>query len=128
MTIRRIDQIGRWCARQDAATRDNTFGPETDVYRVGDKIFAMVNLDDDGFVTLKADPDDALALRQQYDFVRPGYYMNKRHWITVDVVPELPLDEVRELINESYMLVFDSLTKAHKAGIASETKHRRPHR
>jgi len=102
-----------------SATCDNTFGPQTNVYRVGEKIFAMVHLGDGEFVTLKALPDDAAALRHQYEFVRPGYYMNKRHWITIDLVPEAPMDEVPELIAESYRLVFESLTKKHQAEILS---------
>ncbi len=120
MTRREIDELGQWCARKHGATRDNTFGPQTDVYRVGEKIFAMVNLDDPGFITLKADPDDALALRQQHEFIRPGYYMNKRHWITVDAHPDLSPDEARELIDDSYRLVFGSLTKAKGDRIVSE--------
>ncbi|MGI9612766.1 MAG: MmcQ/YjbR family DNA-binding protein [Acidimicrobiales bacterium] len=120
MTNSPLDQIQRRCAGQHGATQDNTFGPQTDVYRVGEKIFAMVN-DDDGFVTLKADPEDVLALQQQYDFVRPGYYMNKRHWVTVDMQPDLPVDEVRELVDDSYLLVFESLTKAVRNRLAGET-------
>lgn len=119
MTIRPIDQIRGRCARQEAATRDNVFGPGTDVYRLGGKIFALVNLDDDGFVTLKVDPDEALALRQQHDFVRRGYYMNKRQWITVDVVPDLPLDLVHDLVDDSYALILDSLTRTQRDDLAS---------
>jgi len=119
MTRPRLEQIQDWCGGQHGAKRDNPFGPQTDVYRVGGKIFAMVN-DDDSFITVKADPDDALALQQQYDFVRPGYYMNKRHWITVDLVPDAPLDEIHELIDESYRLVVSSLTKSDRNQLASE--------
>lgn len=120
MTNRPLEQIQRRCAGQNAATQDNTFGPQTDVYRVGEKIFAMVN-DDDGFVTLKAEPDDVLALQQQYGFVRPGYYMNKRHWVTVDLVPDLPVAEVCELVDDSYRLVYESLTKAVKSRLVSQS-------
>jgi len=125
VTIRPINQIARWCTQQEGATSDNVFGPETEVYRIGQKIFALVNFDSHGYVTLKADPNDALALREQHDFVRPGYYMNKRHWITVDVGPELPLDYVHELIIASYDIVFSSLTRTHRDAIASEAKAKR---
>lgn len=112
-----IELLARCCAQQAGATRDNTFGPETDVYRVGDKIFAMVNHDGDGYVTLKADPEDVLALCEQHDHIRPGYYMNKRHWLTIDLWPGTALDEIPELVTESYDLVLASLTKAQKASI-----------
>jgi len=98
-----------------AATVDNTFGFETNVYRVSGKIFALVSVEDDNYVTLKTLPEDGEGLRAQYDFVRPGYYMNKRHWITVDLVADVPMDEVQELIGESYRLVFESLPKKRQA-------------
>jgi predicted DNA-binding protein (MmcQ/YjbR family) len=98
-----------------SATVDNTFGHETNVYRVADKIFALVNVEDDNCVTLKTLPEDGEALLAQYDFVRPGYYMNKRHWITIDLVPGVPMDEVRELIDDSYRLVFESLPRKGQA-------------
>ncbi|MEN8239203.1 MAG: MmcQ/YjbR family DNA-binding protein [Actinomycetota bacterium] len=107
----RIDQVCTWCADQPAATMDNTFGPGTNVYRVADKMFALVNIEGSDFVTLKALPEDGAALRAQYDFVREGYYMNKRHWMTIDLVDEAPMDEIRELIEESYHLVFENLPK-----------------
>ncbi|MEN8041734.1 MAG: MmcQ/YjbR family DNA-binding protein [Actinomycetota bacterium] len=110
-----IDEVCAWCAEQPAATMDNTFGEQTNVYRVADKMFALVNIEGGDFVTLKVHPEDGEALRSQYDFVREGYYMNKRHWITVDLVDEVPMDEVHELIEESYRLVFESLPKKRQA-------------
>ena len=115
----KIDQVCEWCASQPASTTDNTFGPETNVYRVADKMFALANVEVGDFVTLKALPDDGAALRAQYDFVREGYYMNKRHWITVDLVENVAMDELRELIEESYRLVFESLPKRRQAELRS---------
>lgn len=98
-----------------SATVDNTFGHDTNVYRIADKIFALVNVEGDNYITLKTLPGDGEALRAQYDFVRPGYYMNKRHWITIDLIPGIPLDEIEELIHESYRLVFEALPKKRQA-------------
>lgn len=126
MTIRSIDRIGRWCAGQHAATCDNVFGPETDVYRLSGKIFAMVNLDDAEFVTLKADPDEALALRQQHNFIRPGHYMNKRHWITVDAARDVPLDLVHELVDDSCALILASLARAQRDVLDSTVTNQSP--
>ena len=120
VTPAKADQICSWCREMPSATVDNTFGPETNVYRVADKIFALVNIEDDNYVTLKTLPEDGEALRAQYDFVRPGYYMNKRHWITIDLVPAVPMDEVRELISESYRLVFEALPKKRQAELAHD--------
>ena len=37
--------------------------------------------------------------------------MNKQHWITVDLVSEIPASVVRELISDSYEIVLSSLPK-----------------
>jgi len=97
------------------------FGDDAAVYKVGGKMFALATVDEDpGYITLKVDPEDGIVLRDRYDFVREGYYMNKRHWVTVDLVPEVPMDEVHDLIEDSFHLVAASLTKAKRAelGIA----------
>ncbi len=111
----KTDQACELCAALPFVTVDNAFGQDTNVYRVDSKIFALVNVEDEEYVTVKALPEDGEALRAQYEFVRPGYYMNKRHWITIDLVAEAPMDEVAELIDESYRIVFESLPKKRQA-------------
>ncbi len=108
------DQICSWCGAMPAATVDNAFGPQTEVYRVGEKIFALVAVEHGDSVTLKSLPEEGEALRAQYDFVREGYHMNKRHWITIDLMADVPMDEVQELIEESYRLVFESLPRGRQ--------------
>lgn len=105
-----IDQIDSWCSEQPSATVDNTFGDDTNVHRVGTKIFAMVHIVGDPFVTLKVPPEEGLALQQLYVEVRPGYYMNKRHWITIDFPAPLLEQELRELITQSHRIVAATLT------------------
>lgn len=114
-----LDQIGGWCQHMAGASLDHAFGLETDVYRVSDKIFAMVNTNDPGYVTLKARPEEVRALLEQYDCTRPGYYMNKRHWITIDLNGDVPTAELPDLIAESHRLVFSSLPKKLQAEISS---------
>ncbi len=92
-----------------AATVDNPFGPQTNVYRVGEKIFALINVDGGHTITLKTLPEEGVALRSQYESVGPGYHMNKRHWITIELTE--PMAELDELIAESHRLVFESLPK-----------------
>ena len=57
------------------------------------------------------------ALRAQYECVREGYYMNKQHWITVDLVDVVPSAVMRELITDSYRIVFESLPKKTQAAL-----------
>lgn len=65
-------------------------------------------------VTVKAAPDDGRALREQFDVIRPGYHMNKRHWITVHPGGDLPRQLVEDLMTESYLLVVEGLPRAKR--------------
>ena len=65
-------------------------------------------------VTLKCDPDDALALRAQYEAVQPDYYMNKAHWNTITLDGSIPDEQILEMIGVSYDLVIKGLKKADR--------------
>lgn len=65
-----------------------SFGPETLVYRVKGKIFALTGLDNVEFkVNLKCDPEYAMELRDQYDEIQAGYHMNKNIGIRFSLIP-----------------------------------------
>ena len=36
-------------------------------------------------MSVKCEPDLAVALRDSYPAIRPGYHLNKRHWNTIAV-------------------------------------------
>ena len=111
-------QVAQWCQGMQGAVLDHPFGPETAVYKVEGKMFALVAIDESpGRITLKALPEEGEALRAQYSFISGGYYMNKRHWITVDLVAEAPMDEIRELIAESHRLVACGLSKKKRVAL-----------
>jgi len=106
-----IDMARDWCSKMPAAVLSFPFGDDAAVYKVGDKIFSLATVDaEPGYITVKVEPIEGEFLRDRYSFIREGYYMNKRHWITIDLVPEVPMDEVRELIEDSHRLVVSSLT------------------
>ncbi|MET9892033.1 MmcQ/YjbR family DNA-binding protein, partial [Streptomyces sp. NPDC006465] len=80
-------QLRAFCLSFNAAVEDFPFNPETSVFKVLGKLFALTNLDASPLkVNLKCDPQDAIRLRDQYPgLIVPGYHMNKRHWNTVTV-------------------------------------------
>lgn len=82
-------------------------------YMIRGKMFAMVGSDKEGrqIISLKLAPENGLVLRAQYDSVRPGYYMNKIHWNSIDLAGSVPEDTLKEMITESHELIFKSLTK-----------------
>lgn len=110
-----IEQFLDYCLSKPFVTQDFPFGPETLVLRVHGKIFALTGLDDAEFkVNLKCDPDWALELRGEHDEIQPGYHMNKKHWNTVHFDGTLGNKLLKELIDKSYDLVYQSLPKSLK--------------
>lgn len=96
------------------AEHSNPFGPEWDVYKVRGRVFLLLPLDGTGRVTLKSHPDDAVALRETFADIVPGYHMNKKHWITLQPGPSLEDSLVSELVTESYRLVVEKLPRAQR--------------
>ncbi|RIE02042.1 MmcQ/YjbR family DNA-binding protein [Cohnella faecalis] len=89
------------------------FEPDLPVLYVGGKMFALFGSNGARqSVNLKADPEEAWLMRQQYpESVLPGYHMNKRHWNTVVLDGTVPDEEVTEMLDQSYRLVFGKLPK-----------------
>jgi predicted DNA-binding protein (MmcQ/YjbR family) len=88
------------------------FGPDTLVFKVGGKMFALLGEDSRPWtINLKCDPDDALALRAAYPAIIPGYHLNKRYWNTLTLDGSLPDSLVRELVDHSYDLVVRGLSR-----------------
>jgi predicted DNA-binding protein (MmcQ/YjbR family) len=73
------ERVVRECMKMPGAELTYPFGEETAVFKVGDKMFAVVSEDEDpGRLTMKCDPDYGAYLTQQFDDIVPGYHMNKR--------------------------------------------------
>ncbi len=107
------------------AELERRFDPNWDLYKVGGKVFMlMTDMPGRPVVILKADPDDAAALREQYTDITPGYHMNKRHWITVEGGATIDEKLVRRLVIDSYRLVVDGLPKSEQPWIrAPDNRH-----
>jgi predicted DNA-binding protein (MmcQ/YjbR family) len=102
------------CAGLPATTDERPFGPETAVAKVVGKVFAITPLDGDVRVTLKAAPPHVEALVREHDWIIPGYHMNKRHWVTLDVGRATDPRLVEDLIVNSYDLVVATLPRAQR--------------
>lgn len=88
------------------ARLDYPFGEGVAVYKVGDKMFALVQEGKEPVrLSLKCDPLLAQTLREKYESVLPGYHLNKKHWNTLILTGQLPWDEVQDLVRLSYDLV-----------------------
>ncbi|MDB5168749.1 MAG: hypothetical protein JWO41_105 [Candidatus Saccharibacteria bacterium] len=88
------------------AVREYPFGEDVAVYKVNDKMFALITEGKDPVqISLKCDPNLAVVLREKYDEVMPGYHLNKKHWNTLVLSGQMPWEEVQDLIRLSYRLV-----------------------
>ncbi len=88
------------------ARLDYPFGEGVAVYKVDDKMFALIEEGKTPVrISLKCDPELAKVLREKYIEVQEGYHLNKKHWNTLVLTGELPWEEVQALVRHSYDLV-----------------------
>ncbi|MBE7178227.1 MAG: MmcQ/YjbR family DNA-binding protein [Mucilaginibacter polytrichastri] len=106
-----IETLREYCISFPGVTEDFPFGNETLVFKVGGKLFLLVGLDRVESFNVKCDPERAVQLREEYDEVKPGYHMNKKHWNTVSILGRLTDQQLEEMITHSYDLVKKSLPK-----------------
>lgn len=88
------------------AKLDYPFGEDVAVYKVKDKMFALISEKSDPLrISLKCDPQLAVVLREKYESVMPGYHLNKKHWNTIVLSGQLDFEEIKGLIRHSFDLV-----------------------
>ena len=89
------------------------------------KMFAAICRDDDNkpvYITLKLEPLDGDFLRNQYEDIIPGYYMNKVHWNSVKADGDVPDEIMMEILDKAYQVVLGSLSKKKQKEIMGDEK------
>ena len=100
------------CLGFTGAEETYPFGAVTSVFKVHGKIFAIAALEaEPPSISLKCEPALAEQLRDTYPQIIPGYHLNKRHWNTVRCDGSLPERFLRDLVEDSYDLVVESLPR-----------------
>lgn len=102
------DALREFCLALPQAVETFPFGEETSVFKVSgnDKIFALSALAAQPLsVSLKCDPEDGIALREEFAQITPGYHLNKKHWITIVIDGVVPDELIRQLLRGSHELV-----------------------
>lgn len=116
------DALREFCLALPQAVETFPFGEETSVFKTSgnDKIFALAALTEQPLsVSLKCDPEESIALREEFVAVTPGYHLNKKHWITI-VLDEsahdggVPDDLVEQLLRGSHTLVRPKVPRPKK--------------
>ena len=121
-----FDPVHNYLLHKPETTHAFPFGEEVYVYKVKNKMFATLAIGKAGkgdgdkrdwWLNLKCDPQEAMMLRDIFESVIPGYHMNKKHWNTVILDGSIPEGEIERMIDSSYMLVVDKMTKKDQASI-----------
>jgi predicted DNA-binding protein (MmcQ/YjbR family) len=106
-----LETLRNYCLAKKGTTECFPFDATTLVFKVGGKMFALIDVEEASSINLKCDPEKAIELREVWEEITPGFHMNKTHWNTVSLNGRLSDRLVFELIDHSYELVFLSLTK-----------------
>ena len=83
-------------------------------FYVGDKWFCFVNVEVFDFCCIKCDPVVSGELQACYVGVKPGWHMNKRHWISVYFNRDVSDEMVRKLVKKSYDMVVKRLNRKER--------------
>jgi predicted DNA-binding protein (MmcQ/YjbR family) len=115
-----LETLRSYCTAKTAVKETYPFDHVTLVFRVMNKMFALCNVNDHPLsVNLKCEPELSELLQEKYTAVKPGYHMNKRHWITLTLDDSVPDHEVSYLIDLSYKLVVKKLSKSEQKTLVS---------
>ncbi len=107
-----IEELFEYCQSIPGAEATTPFGEDTIVVKVMGKMFAMIPTDTDRFsVSLKCDPEKAIALREEYACVEGAYHMNKTYWNTIYLQGDMADGELKKWIGHSVEEVVKKLSK-----------------
>lgn len=110
------------------AVEEFPFGPETSVFKVSPavsgsfrhetKMFALSRFDAIPLsISLKCEPELALALRSAHPEITGAYHLNKTHWNGVCCDGELEDTMIKDMIEDSYDLVVATLARAQREAL-----------
>lgn len=113
-----IEELRDYCIQKKGVTESFPFDDKVLVFRVMNKMFALVNVEISDSVNLKCDPEKTIELREQFMGIIEGYHMSKKHWNTVLIESDVNRLLLLELIDHSYNLIVSKLTKKEKEALA----------
>jgi predicted DNA-binding protein (MmcQ/YjbR family) len=112
-----LEKIREYCLSKLAATEGFPFDRQTLVFKVGGKMFALIDIENPFSVNVKCEPEKAIELREHHQAILPGYHMSKKHWNTIQLNQDLSHQLIMNCLDHSYQLVFQSLSKKTRGEI-----------
>lgn len=115
-----IESFRDYCLAKPGVTEEFPFDESTLVFKVGGKMFALTDLEEEFRVALKCDPQYSIELRERFSAITPAYHMSKIHWIDVNNATSFDEKLLMQLIDESYELVFGKLSAKLRNNVISK--------
>jgi predicted DNA-binding protein (MmcQ/YjbR family) len=112
-----IELLYDYCLALPYTTESFPFDSNTLVFKVKNKMFALTDVSTFESINIKCDADIAIALREKYSSVLPGYHMNKNLWNTVLIDGSINDKLLLEWVRDSYNLVVAGLNKKEQADV-----------
>jgi len=117
----KYEWIDEYCLNKKGVSKDFKIEWEASRFMIDEKMFVMIGSDKakTEIISLKLNPDYGLLLRSEYKDIKPGYYLNKDHWNSINLNGDVPDDLLKELIDQSYQLVLNGFSKKRQEEITN---------
>lgn len=107
-----IEELYDYCTNIPWVEQTFPFDDVTLVLKVLGKMVALIPLDAEvKSISLKCDPEKAIALREQYSCVKAAYHMNKEHWNSIELSGDMSDEELKKWIHHSIEEVVKKMPK-----------------
>ena len=107
-----IIEFRDYCLSKEGTTEEFPFDNKTLVFKVIGKIYALCDVDNFKGYNVKCRPEWAIELREEFNGIREGFHMNKKHWNTVNLRSDVDDKLAIKMIDHSYSLVVKGLKKS----------------
>lgn len=109
-----IEKAREYCISKKAVTECFPFDEYNLVFKVVDRMFALINLENPDRIFLKCEPEYAIELRDRYNGIEGAFHFNKKHWNQVYLESDVSDSLIKELIDHSYNEVIKKFTRKQR--------------
>lgn len=118
-----IEELRDYCLSLPMATEYMPFGDNYLIFRIYDKWFAVIPLNDiDLKISVKCDPEKAIELRDCFHSVSPAWHFNKKYWNSILLNTDMNDETVKQCIRDSVDEVLKKLPKKLREEYTHQTK------
>lgn len=122
-----LDSLRQICRTLPAATEDVKWGQDL-CFCVGDKMFAVVNLEPPHQLSFKCSPETFAELVEREGMI-PAPYLARAMWVQEEELGSaLERRELEPLLRSAYELVVAKLPKSKRPGATSKAKVGKKHK